>query len=144
MRMNRAKYDNLLERIEKLISLNLDAPIIVEGKKDERSLRAIGCKGQILKISTGTPLFKFCEDISERYSDVIILTDLDKEGEKLFKKIRNFLVQKGVRIHGTFRKDILSKLETYEVESIHTRLKKLKRQKDFNIGLYEIGVYSSD
>ncbi len=142
--MNRKGYENLLERIEKLRTLSLEAPVIVEGKKDESALRAIGVKGKIFRISSGMPLFKFCEDISERYSSVIILTDLDKEGERLFKKLRNYLVQMGVKINETFRKDILSKLETYEVESIYTRLTRINEQKDINMGFNEIGVYSSD
>ena len=50
----------------------------------------------------------------------------------------------GVKINETFRKDILSKLETYEVESIYTRLTRINEQKDINIGFNEIGVYSSD
>ncbi|MFQ5887365.1 MAG: toprim domain-containing protein [Candidatus Hydrothermarchaeales archaeon] len=142
--MNRSKYENLLERIEKLRALSVDVPIIVEGKKDESALRAIGVKGKIFRISTGVPLFKFCEDISDRYPEVIILTDLDKEGERLFKKLKNYLLHKGVKINETFRKDILSKLETYEVESLYTRLMKVNGQKDFNMGLNDIGVYSSD
>ena len=133
--MNRRKYENLLERIEDLKELSEDVPIIVEGKKDVNALRAIGIKGEIFRISTGLPLFKFCEDIAARYSSVIILTDLDKEGERLLKKLRNYLMEKGVKINETFRKDILSKLETYEVESVHTRLKRLNEQKVFNRGI---------
>lgn len=142
--MNRKKYENLLERIEELRELSLDVPIIVEGKKDEGALRAIGVKGEIFRISTGMPLFKFCENISDRYSEVIILTDLDKEGERIFRKLKNYLLHKGVKINETFRKDILSKLETYEVESVYKRLMKINGQKDINMGLNEIGIYSSD
>ncbi len=133
--MNRRKYENLLERIEDLKELSVDVPIIVEGKKDVNALRAIGIKGEIFRLSTGLPLFKFCEDIAGQYSSVIILTDLDKEGEKLLKKLRNYLMEKGVKINETFRKDILSKLETYEVESVHTRLTRLSEQKVFNRGI---------
>ncbi len=133
--MNRRKYENLLERIEDLKELSVDVPIIVEGKKDVNALRASGIKGEIFRISTGLPLFQFCEDIAGQYSAVIILTDLDKEGEKLLKKLRNYLMEKGVKINETFRKDILSKLETYEVESLHTRLTRLSEQKVFNRGI---------
>ncbi|MFQ6135984.1 MAG: toprim domain-containing protein [Candidatus Hydrothermarchaeales archaeon] len=140
--MNQNKYEDLVERIEELKTLSNEVPIIVEGKKDEKALRSLGVEGEIFRISSGMSLYEFCEGISDRYSEVILLTDLDGEGERLARKLKNYLIHKGVKIYETFRKDILNKLETHEVESINTRLMKVKEQKDFNRGLEDIdGIF---
>lgn len=123
--MSKVALEELNHDIDKLREFSLEMPIIVEGRRDERALRDIGIKGEILKISNGMSLFEFCEAISERYEEVILMTDLDKEGNKLTKNLRNYLIYKGVKINEKF-KLIMRKLRTNEVENLHARMKKVK------------------
>lgn len=62
--------------------------LIVEGKKDRDSLRKIGFKGPIITIS-GVKVHEIVE--KNRGREVIILTDFDKEGERLAATILSYM-----------------------------------------------------
>lgn len=74
------------------------AAIIVEGRKDERSLRKLGVSGPIHQIPTGgrTPLNSL-EDLSD-YEEAIVLTDFDSTGEDLADFCEKHLEKLGVTI----------------------------------------------
>ena len=60
--------------------------VIVEGKKDVRALAALGLTN-IIPLNS-TPLAEFVQKIIDsNIHEVIILTDFDKEGRKLEKKL---------------------------------------------------------
>ncbi len=76
--------------------------VIVEGKKDRKSLEKFGIKNIIdLK---NRPLFEIAENINEK--EVVILTDLDYEGRKLFSRLRHDLQRKGIRINNKIRNEL--------------------------------------
>lgn len=76
--------------------------VVVEGKKDKMALNSLGVRNVItLK---NRPLFEVVEKINEK--DVVILTDLDAEGRRLFSKLRHHLQRSGVRIHNKVREDL--------------------------------------
>lgn len=62
-----------------------NAIIITEGKRDRKTLRLLGIKGEILE-KGGLSLDELV-DIAIRYSVVIILTDFDREGKHLRRVI---------------------------------------------------------
>src|SRR5260370_36849490 len=71
-------------------------PIIVEGRRDEAALRKLGIKGTILCLkATGEPRFRFIErlDGSKR---AIVLTDFDREGGQLGKRLFQELSYPGI------------------------------------------------
>lgn len=74
------------------------AAIIVEGRKDEKSLRKLGVSGPIHQIPTGgrTPLNSL-EDLSD-YEEAIVLTDFDEAGEDLADFCEKHLEKLGVNI----------------------------------------------
>ena len=86
--------------------------ILVEGKKDETNLKKLGIKNKIITVSN-KPLI-FIEDIIE---DVIILTDLDSHGKKLYSILRHNLQKRGIRIDKTFR-EFLFKQKQSHIEGI--------------------------
>ncbi len=103
---------------EKLISMLREAglagvPILVEGKRDEAALRAIGVEGKIYKV-TERGIMKVAEEITqsttaqknsdERVKTAIILTDPDHEGSKLASRAAYVLEQFGVHPDMRFRK----------------------------------------
>ncbi|MEK6967184.1 MAG: toprim domain-containing protein, partial [Nanoarchaeota archaeon] len=72
---------------------NCEFPFIVEGKKDAVALKRIGAKQTI---SLSGPMYAFIEKISSRYKKVVILTDLDAEGKKLYSMLHRGLSERGV------------------------------------------------
>lgn len=128
MKVNRAKYENIIEELEKLREKSTEIPVVVEGKNDEKALRDLGIKGKIFHISAGTPFFELCEEIAKDYRDVILLTDTDNEGQKLAKKFKREMSQRGVRVNDRFRANLMGKLDTHQVEHLFRRLLRLKGQ----------------
>ena len=87
-----------------LLSLNSKKIILVEGKKDVRALESLGClcvheiKGE---------LYQFCERIAQEHKKVIILTDTDAAGERLYKIVKQYLIGFGVVIDKKLREQQL-------------------------------------
>lgn len=84
----------LKEKIREIIR-GIESPVIVEGKHDEWALRPY-CN-VIVKMG-GRSLYDLAVFVSERYGEVIILTDFDKEGDSLAGKLNLLLVSLGVKI----------------------------------------------
>ena len=121
-----------LEKVEKIIEslkiLNQDYPVIVEGKKDEHTLRSLGLNGTIIKIVG--PISKLCEQISKEYKKVILLTDWDKKGGSICRNLKNYLNANSVKYDDRVRAEIalLCKKEIKDVESLFTYIKNLRRK----------------
>ena len=111
----------LLLEIDKIKSSQ--KPIIVEGKKDKAALNKLG----LTKIFTiKVPLFKLCENISKKYNEVIILTDLDKEGRKLYSKLKENLERNGVKIDNSFRHFLFKETKLTQIEGLVTYIENSK------------------
>lgn len=120
-----------LELIEKeLDDLNSEnLPVIVEGEKDERALRAIGFKGIVIKANQGTSIFALCEQISKKYREVILLLDWDSKGCALSAEFQKDLKANGVycNTEHSNRLNMLSR-EIKDIESLDTYIKKLREK----------------
>jgi 5S rRNA maturation endonuclease (ribonuclease M5) len=121
------EYEAVLEELEELKELSSELPIVVEGKRDIEALRILGVEGRIFPVSHGGPFYDFCDDLLE-YPDVILLTDLDRAGERLARKLRRYLGEKGVRIHEKFRRNLMRKLDVRHVEDLHTRWHRIQER----------------
>jgi 5S rRNA maturation endonuclease (ribonuclease M5) len=128
MKINRAKYEKIIEELEDLRELSQEIPVVVEGKNDEKALRDLGIGGDVFHISTGTPFYDFCEEIAGRYKDVILFTDTDAEGQKIAKRFKRYMSQKGVRVNERFQLSLMGKLDTHQVEHLFSRLRRVKEQ----------------
>ncbi len=125
--MNLSEFEVLMDELEELREDSEEYPIIVEGKRDENALRNLGVEGVFYHASI-TPFHELCEGISAKYSDVILLTDLDRAGETLAKKLRSYFSQMGVRVKEKHRLNLMSKLDTHQVENLSKRLTKVERK----------------
>ena len=85
------------ELFDELILANETIPIIVEGKNDELALRRLGVMGVIHKLNTGQSILDFCEDLANKHREIITLTDWDRKGAQLFKRINQNLIHAGVK-----------------------------------------------
>ncbi len=107
----------ILNDLEKIKNNNY--LVIVEGKKDKRALNGLGITKVIFL--ENKPLFKIVEDIDEK--EVVILTDLDAEGRKLFNKLRYQLQRRGIKLHNKIREDLF-KSKLRHIEGLATYLNK--------------------
>ena len=107
-----------METIEEWIEQLKDSHklIIVEGKKDKEALETYGIRN-IFPLN-GKPLYKVIEEVADNYKDAIILTDLDKEGKKLFGNLNSNLSRFGVRVDNSFRNFLFRKTKLRQIEGL--------------------------
>lgn len=89
--------------------------IIVEGKNDKKALERFGCENII---TIDKPLFKIVEEVEEKNVDeIIILTDLDSYGKKLYKYFYDELNKRGIRVDNKLRQ-MLSFTNINQIEGL--------------------------
>jgi 5S rRNA maturation endonuclease (ribonuclease M5) len=128
--MNRDKiYEILTHIITELKSVNLTTPIIVEGERDEQSLRKIGLDGTILKLNVGKSIFNFCETLTD-YEKIIILPDWDRKGHEIRDKLKHALFANGIKPDDSYWMGLkhLCSREIKEVEHLNNFLENLKKR----------------
>lgn len=94
--------------------------ILVEGKKDKRSLELFGIDNII---TINKPLFEMVEIISSKCRECIILTDLDFEGKKIYSYIRRNLERNGIKIDRKFREFLFKNTKIRNIEGLRNYLK---------------------
>jgi dTMP kinase len=77
--------------LDELVELNNSIPVIVEGVKDRRALQKLGLTGKIITLNKGISLSDFADMISETYDEVIILSDWDRRGGALCRRLKELL-----------------------------------------------------
>ncbi len=120
-----------LSRIVEELSFRTEqgTPILIEGKKDEEALKKLGIEGNIIKVSgSGLKLFEVAERAVESSSEVIILTDFDKQGNILAKKLSNDIQSLGSHPDLNIRKNLMNITRRYikDIESLPKHLKQLE------------------
>ena len=108
----------LFEELDKQLVRARDKRVIVEGVRDEASLRKLGFSN-VSRLSG--PLFKVVEQINDK--EVVLLTDLDMEGRFLFSKLSSDLTARGVRIDNSLRQ-LLFRTELRQIEGLASFLQK--------------------
>ena len=93
--------------------------IIVEGLNDLKALSALGVPDHKI-VPLDTELYLFSEKVAERTKQAIILTDLDKEGKKLYRKLKSFLTKNGVEVDNFFREFLFRNSDLSHIEGIDT------------------------
>jgi 5S rRNA maturation endonuclease (ribonuclease M5) len=98
-------------------------PIIVEGKRDRASLLDIGIRAEIIELSNKA-LFQVVEEVAGKAKKVVILTDLDKEGKRLYSILRRGLLERGVHVDNVFREWLFKNTKLRQIEGFHKYLLK--------------------
>jgi len=128
----RKRLELIDELLEELLCFSREGNIIlVEGKRDQISLRKLGIEGKI-ELVTHHPLTYICENVAATGKEVVILTDWDRRGMILEKKITEHLDHYGIKIERQLRKRILSLVQKdiKDVESLYTHIVKLRQIAD--------------
>ena len=109
--------EELQKIIEKIKSYNI--PIIVEGIKDKKALEKLG----LTNISTlKKPLYAVVEAIAKKYTECIILTDLDPKGKQLYGRLSKDLQKHGVKINNKLRNFLIKNTSVSHIEGLATFL----------------------
>lgn len=107
-----AAVENMLGKIS-----NNGVAVIVEGKKDKVALGKIGIHNNVFVLNA-KPLFVVAEEISKSYDEAAILTDLDREGKKLYGKLNTLLQRQGVRVDNRLRNLLFKSTRLRQIEGI--------------------------
>ena len=107
---------NLVEKMNEEISC-----VIVEGRKDKEALTRIGYKGGII----------YADRFKKVKGKVVILTDFDREGKEIAKRIKRNVGEKNVDnfFRNEFRK-ILKSIGRDDIQSIINLCKKYEKISD--------------
>ena len=117
MPMIKDDKEEMMAWLEKL--KESDKLIIVEGKKDEAALIKIGIlEERIVRITK--PAYAIAEDLAPLKREVIILTDRDTEGKKLYGELKRNLSRNGVKVDTYFREFMLKSSNLSHIEGIAT------------------------
>jgi 5S rRNA maturation endonuclease (ribonuclease M5) len=103
-------------------------PILIEGIKDEESLRELGINGNFIKVS-GSPLKLFeIAEIAAQSSKIIILTDFDRKGNQLARKLSEDIQRLGSYPDLQIRRKIMGITRRYikDIESLSRHLHQLE------------------
>ena len=130
--------EETFKQVEELLnemreSASAGVPILVEGADDERALRKLDVKEQILRLSNSSKtLLNFLESLAG-FKQIIILTDFDRAGDKLAKFCAVHLKRLGVEPVVEFRQKLkaLLRRDVKDIEGLakflHTQGAALKR-----------------
>lgn len=108
-----------MEEVEEIIGLldkvrERNLLVVVEGLKDRRSLEKLGITN-ILTLKK--PLYAVVEEIASKAEEVVLLTDLDLEGKKLYRVLSIDLQKHGVKINNALR-ELLFKSSLRQIEGL--------------------------
>lgn len=101
---------------------NSENLIVVEGKKDARALQTLGITNVVMLYKK--PLFQIIEEISQRSTAVIILTDFDAEGKHLYGILNSELQRHGVQVDRQFREFLQKNTHLSHIEGLATLVRR--------------------
>ena len=120
-------FEELASIVDKLSAESLNGvPIVVEGRRDEEGLRRAGVRGEIIQVKSVKGLRRFFEQRDVRR--VILLLDLDSEGERLMKTLIQSLEGVVGEIDLSYRRRLMEfkRYGLIEIESIDKLLERLR------------------
>jgi len=88
----------LVKQIQETRELNLEIPIIVEGRLDVVALRKIGFSGEIIHLPKNKTIINFSYSLT-KYREVILLMDWDRKGKRLTSILEKYLITEGIRVN---------------------------------------------
>lgn len=123
------RLDKLEKIVDDLIERSSDEPIIVEGSRDIKALRALGVEGMIRAVNTGSSIVNLCESLSSEHDRFIILTDWDRKGGQIAHQLKRGFESCDVRHDMLVRANIarLTKKEIKDVEGLPGLIRRLQK-----------------
>ncbi|MPW38142.1 hypothetical protein GBV73_00195 [Thermococcus sp. 101 C5] len=121
---NYKRFEQIIDKLREF-----EGVILVEGMRDEVALRKLGVETEIIRLSR-LPLAEIAL-IASHYHDVMILTDFDRKGEELAKKLTRYLEGYKCRVDTETRRELkkIAKKDIKGIEdlySLYIRVKDLR------------------
>lgn len=113
--MNDPQRELFNEFIARLREASKKYPVLVEGKRDLFTLRRFGVRN--IYTLSGKNYIDFVESLPDETERVILLVDVDKQGEKIFRNLSEVLKRYNIAVDGSFR-EYLKRLGIEEVEHL--------------------------
>ena len=126
------RLEALQEAVGDLADANTAAPVLVEGERDVAALRALGLDGELMTVHRGASLVQVADDVARSHRSVIILTDWDRKGGLLARRLADLLVGLGVKVDVDLRRRLarLARGEVRTVEALPALLSNAARRAD--------------
>ena len=112
-------YDEIIVFLKKI--KENDKLVIVEGFKDKRALESFGIKR--INVLKGRALYKVIEEIGDK--EVVILTDLDRVGKKLYAVLKDKFSQRGVKVDDKLREFLFKETKLRQIEGLKRFMERL-------------------
>ncbi len=121
--------DDIEVELDRLRSLNSqeEGIIVVEGKRDVAALKRLGITKTVMQLDA--PLFKIVERVAAQTKNVIILTDLDVEGRKLYHELATQFQRMHVKINDSLR-SLLFHTQLRHIEGLDTFVEHLRTKEE--------------
>ncbi|MBM4241518.1 MAG: hypothetical protein FJ150_07665 [Euryarchaeota archaeon] len=130
------RLSRIIEELEELKNcVEHGVPILIEGKKDEEALKKLGIDGDFIRVSgSGLKLFEIAEIAVESSSRVVILTDFDRKGNELAKRLSSDIQSLGSHPDLEIRRKIMGMVRRYikDIQSLPRHISQL----EFEVGIY--------
>jgi 2,5-diamino-6-(ribosylamino)-4(3H)-pyrimidinone 5'-phosphate reductase len=131
------KQEKLEELITRLIEESAKGnPVVVEGKKDAKTLRELGVEGKIITVKTAgkSRLDVFSEIEQTGAREVILLPDGDRRGREWMSHLRQHLEKTGIKANASFWVELfaLAGKELKDVEGLVSYMETLKSKLSSN------------
>ena len=124
-RMEHETYAELESVIQEMNDF-VDA-VVVEGIHDREALEELGIKKEILMCSSKS-YSDFVDYLSSRHKKVVILTDYDRTGKRINKKLSTWLEREGIKVERRYREEvgrILGLRGMKSIESVNSLKKRI-------------------
>lgn len=124
------RLESIMKVMEELEALSEQMPVVVEGLRDVEALKLLGISRNVVSLSKGVSIFAFCESLSNEWDSVLILTDWDRKGGRLARKLKEALMANGAKPIEAVRAQLafLAKKDVKDIESLPTYLRRLRLQ----------------
>ena len=125
--MSFTRLSNLIEELK--IFGEQGIPVLIEGQKDEKALKELGVNGNFIKVSgSGLKLFEIAEIAAQSAPRVIILTDFDRKGNELAKRLSEDIQSLGSHPDLRLRRIIMGITRRYikDIQSLPRHMEQLE------------------
>ncbi len=116
-------FDEFLALWERLRSDSAEpgTVVVVEGERDRTALRRLGVTGAIVLVHRGSSLAGTAQELVGHHRRVIVLTDWDREGGEIARRLRGFLEPERLTLDLDYRRRLARILrgELVHVEGLH-------------------------
>lgn len=91
--------------------------VLVEGKKDKQALQLLGLEW--IMMIAGKSTYKVVDEVEQKkVREVVILTDLDSEGRRLYARLKRAFERGGIKVDRKFREFLFSETKYSTIEGI--------------------------